>query len=192
MIFLGCLSKNSTNNTSIIIQNMEEEESYGIDKEHAHPRSIELIPEDFFWDITDGLAPFGSDEGDMALSEFRDWRENNPNTPIKACIIWTIESVGEMKINDYNESLLVKDKIKDQIFNPNFDDQQYIFTLDISVIATGFGQLVDEGKIDEEIKPILSIAIRRLIIWSEIQSDWGHSNQFIANLKVLERVLKDA
>ncbi len=37
-----------------------EEESYGINKEFAHPRAIELIPEDFFWDCVDELAPFFS------------------------------------------------------------------------------------------------------------------------------------
>ncbi len=45
-----------------------EDEPYGIEKEHAHQRAIQLVPEEFFWDCVDELAPFGSDEGDMALS----------------------------------------------------------------------------------------------------------------------------
>lgn len=44
-----------------------EEEIYGIDKDQdqAHPRAIELVPEDFFWSCIDELAPFGSDEGEI-------------------------------------------------------------------------------------------------------------------------------
>jgi len=30
-----------------------EDEIYGIDKEFAHQRAIELIPEEFFWDCID-------------------------------------------------------------------------------------------------------------------------------------------
>jgi uncharacterized protein YfeS len=49
-----------------------DEEIYGIDKAHANKRAIELIPEEFFWSCIDELSPFGSDEGDTALAEFRD------------------------------------------------------------------------------------------------------------------------
>jgi hypothetical protein len=61
---------------------MEEDEFYGIDKDHAHPRALELAPEAFFWSCGDELAPFGSDEGDMALREFLYWRKENPTLPV--------------------------------------------------------------------------------------------------------------
>ena len=134
------------------------EELYGIDIDHANKRAIELIPEEFFWSCIDELAPFGSDEGDMALAEFRNWRNANPEVPTIECLKWTIEGVGNMEFADYNENLLSKDKIKKQIEDNDFDDQQYIFTLDISVIATGFGQLVDEGIIEPQNKPIIKLA----------------------------------
>ena len=74
------------------------EEYYGIEKEKAHERAIELVPEDFFWNCTDDLAPFGSDEGDMALSEFRDWKKSNPNAKTYECLRWTIEGVSERSV----------------------------------------------------------------------------------------------
>ena len=138
-----------------------DEESFGIEKENAHPRAIALIPEDFFWSCVDELAPFGSDEGDMALSEFRDWRKNNPNKETFECLKWTIESVSEQDLSKYNEDILDRIEIKEKIEDKSFDDQQYIFTVDVSVIATGFGQLVDEGKIDPKNKPIIQLAIER-------------------------------
>lgn len=166
------------------------EELYGIDIDHANKRAIELIPEDFFWSCIDELAPFGSDEGDMALAEFRDWRKANKKVPTIECLKWTIEGVGEMEFTDYNDSLLSRDIIKMQIQDKDFDDHQYIFTLDISVIATGFGQLVDEGIIEEKNKPIIKLALDRQIIWSELQKDWEYAEKYISYLNILKRALE--
>ncbi len=168
------------------------EEVYGIKKEHAHQRAIELIPEDFFWSCIDELAPFGSDEGDLALAEFRDWKKENPNLPTYECLKWTIESVSELNISEYNDNILDKGLIRKQIEDDNFDDYQYIFKVDISAIATGFGQLVDEGKIDERNKPIIQLAIDRQKKWAELSEGWNCRGEYIANLNVFERVLKQA
>ena len=168
---------------------MDGEENYGIDINNAHKKAIQLIPEDFFWSCIDELAPFGSDEGDTALAEFRDWRKANPKTPTIECLKWVIEGVGEMSFEDYNSEMLSRSKIKSQIEDEDFDDQQYIYTLDISVIATGFAQLVDEGLIESQNKKIIKLAIDRQIIWAEISEDWPHSEEYISNLKVLDRAL---
>ena len=128
----------------------------------------------------------------MALSEFRRWRNSNQNSPLIECLQWTIESVGEMRFEEYNNRILDKELINNQINDFNFDDQQYIFTLDISVIATGFGQLVDEGKIEENSKPIIQLAIDRQIKWSESKKEWGYKEEYLNKLKVLQRVLNEA
>ncbi len=167
------------------------DEPYGIDKHNAHPRAIELIPEPFFWDCVDELAPFGSDEGDTALAEYRDWRKEHPKTPTLECLRWTIESVGEMDFSDYNKTLLNPETIHTQLEDPNFDDQQFIYTLDISIIATGFGQLVDEGKIDAENKPIIQLALNRQKIWAAA-ADWEYKDEYIHNLSVIESALAEA
>lgn len=140
------------------------EELYGIDKEHGHQRALELIPDDFFWDCVDELAPFGSDEGDTALAEWRDWRKENPEKPLLDCLKWTIEGVGEMDFADYNQRLTDKNLLSEQMSDNTFDFEQYVDTLDISVIATGFGQLADEGKIEHGAKPIIQVALDRQII----------------------------
>ena len=171
---------------------MDEEEKYGIDIDNAHQKAIELIPEDFFWSCIDELAPYGSDEGDTALAEFRDWRKENPATPTLECLKWVIESVGEMEFADYNSEMLSRTKIKSQLEDDEFDDQQYIYTLDNSVIATGFAQLVDEGIIEVENKKIIQLAVDRQIIWAELSEVWEHSKEYISNLKILDRALKAA
>jgi len=169
-----------------------EEEKYGIDIDNAHQKAIELIPEDFFWSCIDELAPFGSDEGDTAFAEFRDWRKENPSTPTLECLKWVIESVGEMDFADYNSEILSRAKVKSQLEDEDFDDQQYIYTLDISVIATGFAQLVDEGIIEVENKEIIQLAIDRQLVWAELSEDWEYAKEYISNMKILDRVLKAA
>jgi len=194
VIATGCENEISDDELINLANNMDNtaEDRYGINKDYAHPNAIKLVPEEFFWDCVDELAPFGSDEGDMALAEYRDWRKLNPNTPILECMKWSIEGVGEIPYENYNESLLSKEVIKEHIYNQEYNDHYYIYTLDATVIGTGFGQLVDEGKIDEDIKPTISIALTRLIYWSELQPDWEGSEIFIKNLKVLERILADS
>ncbi|WP_300022797.1 hypothetical protein [uncultured Maribacter sp.] len=190
----GKSNKNSQSKNEINISdsNPPEDEVYGIDKESAHKRAIELAPESFFWDGIDELAPFGSDEGDTALSEFRNWRKTFPNKPTIECLKWTIESVGEIKFEEYNEGITSEEIIKSQIEDEQFDDRQYIYTLDISVIATGFGQLVDEGIIDSQNKSIIRLALNRQKKWAELLTDWEHRKEYISNLIILERILDSA
>lgn len=170
-----------------------DDENYGINKEFAHPKAIELIPEEFFWSCIDELAPFGSDEGDMALAEFREWKIENPKSPLIDCLKWTIESVGEINFEDYNSNIIDRGLIKAKIEDDEYDEEQYINTLDISVIATGFGQLVDEGKIDFQCKPYIKIAIERQKVWAELSEEiegWEYAKEYKENLIVLDRVLK--
>ncbi len=170
----------------------EQEDKYGIDIENAHPKAVELVPEEFFWSCIDELAPFGSDEGDTALAEFRDWRKANPKTPTLECLKWVIESVGDMNFADYNQKIVDEKLIRSQMEDANFNDHQYIYTLDNSVIATGFAQLVDEGMIELPNKPIIQLAIERQKIWAELANGWEHSREYINNLQVLERALNQA
>jgi uncharacterized protein YfeS len=169
-----------------------DKEQYGIHIDHAHKRAIELIPEQFFWSCIDELAPFGSDEGDTALAEYRDWRKKNPIMPTIECLKWVIEGVGEMGFEEYNVELLDRDRITKSILDKSFDDHQYIYTLDNSVIATGFAQLVDEGIIEAQNKPIIQLAIDRQMIWAELLENWKYTEEYIANLKVISRALKAA
>ncbi len=173
------------------------EELYGIDKETAHPRALELAPEDFFWNSYDELAPFGSDEGDMALAEYREWRTENKEESLTACLRWVIESLSDYNFEDFNNSILDIEKIKNELENEDFDDYQEHYVLDISVMATGFGQLVDEGTIDEEAKPIVLLSIERQESITRISAEEGVWDQEVAdeylnNLQVLKRILQQA
>lgn len=116
-----------------------------LDRSKAHPKAQELIQDGFFWSCVDEYAPFGSDEGYTALLEWRKWRKENPATPTLECIAWVIESISGMTIGRYYSETMSK--------NPELK------TTHISIIATAFGQLIDEGKIDGWVTVVLTIAL---------------------------------
>jgi uncharacterized protein YfeS len=99
---------------------------------HRHPRAQELMDE-ALWDCTNELAPFGSDEGADAYSEYRSWRAEHPRADLATCIAW----IGD---------------------EDNYPDT---FTFDATILATVLGQLVDEGRIDASVKPAARAAIAR-------------------------------
>lgn len=173
------------------LENMEAEKQ-GIEKENAHPRAVELIPEDFFWNTTDELSLFGSENGDTAVRAYRKWREGYPYSNTIEYFNWVVQNVFEQEVSEYNIDLLDEKLIRSQVENKDFDDTQYVYGLDITVIAMGFTQLIDEGIIDNENKPLIQLAIDRQKIWGKLQKDWKHSEEYIQNLNVLDRVLKIA
>jgi uncharacterized protein YfeS len=152
-----------------LIEQISIMENYGINREFGHPKAISWFPEDFFWDCTDELAPFGSDEGDCALAEFRNWRKKNINRDLKVYLADIINSIGQMRVVGYSISLTSPELIKQQIEDTEFDDRYFIDTLDTTIIATIFGQFVDEGKIDKDVMSLAQIAIRRQLIYSSSQ-----------------------
>jgi uncharacterized protein YfeS len=128
--------------------------------ETAHPRARELMVEPMFWDCLDEAAPFGSDEGSDAYYEWRDWREENPDKPLTECFNWILDG----QLDAYNDALATDEQIEldaqepgDAFLAEHFD----VFTLDTTIIATGLGQLMDEGTIDADAKPFIRVAIKR-------------------------------
>ena len=163
-----------------------------IDRKKAHPRALELAPDEFFWSNHDELGPFGSDEGDTALHDYRAFRKRQKSSTQYHCLVWAIESVSETRIAHYTRHILDEAKVRAQISDPDIDDQQYIYTVDVTAIATGFGQLVDEGKIDPECKDFIALAIERQILWTRLQPQWQHGAAYLQNLHRLSQILRDA
>ena len=50
------------------------------------------MPQAALWDIVNESAPFGSDEGNAALDDFRAWRAANPGAPLLDFLAWTTDS----------------------------------------------------------------------------------------------------
>jgi uncharacterized protein YfeS len=139
---------------------MEEDRDPFSAPETAHPRALDLMQEEFFWDCVDEEAPFGSDEGHDAYYEFRRWRSDHESAPLVECL----DCIMEGQLERYSGGLCSDERVEADIKNPDgaFLSKSYdTFTLDATVIATGLAQLLDEGRIDSEAKPYLHVAVSR-------------------------------
>ena len=128
--------------------------------ETAHPRAQELMIETLFWDCTYEAAPFGSDEGSDAYYEWREWREENSSAKLIECFNWICDG----QLQNYTISLTTDEQVTLDIESPEnafLSDHFDIFTLDVTIIATGLSQLMDEGEIDKDAKPYMQVAIER-------------------------------
>ncbi len=97
--------------------------------ETAHPRARELMREPSFWDCVDEGAPFGSDEGNDAYYEWRNWRSDNPNAPLTDCFNWILDG----NLDAYNDELASDAQVDIDLANPDdalLCDQYDMFTLD--------------------------------------------------------------
>ncbi|XZE52537.1 molybdate metabolism regulator [Planctomycetaceae bacterium SH139] len=152
--------------------------------ETAHARARELMVEPLFWDCVDEAAPFGSDEGSEAYYEWRNWRAENPGAPLIQCFDWILDG----QLAAFNEALASDAQIEIDAANPDdaFLAQHYdMYTLDTTIIATGLGQLMDEGSIDSDAKPFMHVAIKR-----QRNPKAGHYDA--STLDAIARVVDDA
>lgn len=140
--------------------------------------------EPLFWDCVDEAAPFGSDDGSDAYYEWRNWREGNPNSPLTDCFDWILDG----KLDAYDDSLASDRQIETDTANPVdalLANQYDLFTLDTTIIATGLGQLMDEGNIDSDAKKYIRVAIKR-----QRHPSLGHYDT--TTLDAIARVVDDA
>ncbi len=133
---------------------------FELSPETAHPNAKKLMTEDFFWSPIEETGPFGSDDGSDAFYHFKDWREENKTTSPVVFIKELIENWGYSPF-DLNE--LNADAIQNYI-SASSTGSMTLIGQDNAVIATGFGQFVLEGKIDEDIKTLTEIAVKRELL----------------------------
>ncbi len=116
--------------------------------------------EALFWDCTDEGAPFGSDEGWDAYYEWRRWRRVNRSSSLTDCFNWILGG----RLSEYDQNLVYDHRIAEDLANPStalHAEYGDMWTLDTTIIASGLGQLIDEGAIDHDAKPFLHVAIDR-------------------------------
>jgi len=139
---------------------MSEHDPFNESDKYAHKRARELMTDPMLWNCSDESAPFGSDEGYDAYYEWRNWREENPTSPLTECLDWICDG----KLSKYTMEIATNEQVAIDIATPDgafLADHFDIFTLDTTIIATGLGQLVDEGSIDTDAKQFLNVAIQR-------------------------------
>ena len=149
--------------------NYLEENSYFFG-EVPNKRAVKVADYKFFWDATDELTPFGCEEAYIALES------------------WDLE------LEDFNDEIIESENILKIIQDLDFYDE--LMTLDYTIIATGFGQLILHGKIDEDVKNIIQLSILRQMNSHVLDAFLGSNEQFkyerYLYLQKLLEILEDA
>ena len=127
------------------------------------------------------------------MNEFREWRNKNKKKSIVKFIKVAIEDIGEIEFKDYTVKLLDQRVIGNLLTDEDYDADQLFDGLDTTIIAIGFAQLIDEGKIDQDAKRFIRIAIERQLIGNSLGLyDEDLSRDYISYLKRLKVVLEEA
>jgi uncharacterized protein YfeS len=157
-----------------------------LDKKNAHPLSLSLLNEDFYWESQDPNSIFGSVEGLQALRNYQKWQGEK----LEELLSDTLRKLAKMELKDYNSSILNRNKIQQQIADQKFDDFRYILQVDGSIIAIILIHFIQTGKIESI--PIFEIAIERLMLWNEYQEDFNAvCEQQIIQLYSMKQMLSE-
>lgn len=153
--------------------------------ENAHPLAKHLMKDDFFFDVIEETAPFGSDDGADAYAAFKKWRKINASeNPIyflhKQIDYW---GYPQFDIYETNIERLMPYLIQSEL------GSSFMTGIDAAIVAVAFGQLYLEETIDNDIKEVAKTSIKRELL-PEILKLWGdYENKRKTNLSKLLTVL---
>lgn len=153
------------------------------DKKEVNPIALEKLKENFFWDAGDENSPFGNDWGWETLYSFKDWRlENNKTNPL----VFLEQILSRMGVENCNWNLLNEQEIQKELEN----DKANLNTRDEVIIALAFGQILLDGKIDEDIKQKAIWATQRQRL-DVLVDDWSVAIERKERMQTMQRILEE-
>ncbi len=160
MLLLGSCGQQARYKEPSLNTNETQMEDNELTPETAHPKAKALMTEEFYWSSIEETGPFGNDDGYDASEGFREWREANPSVSPVVYLKELIVDWGypPLDLNEMNEA-----NLKKYIFSSPIGSRSLVGR-DNAIVAVGFGQFVREGKIDEDIKALTKIAIKRQLL----------------------------
>jgi uncharacterized protein YfeS len=124
---------------------MTADERESLERGDAHPRAVEALTDDFFWDIGDEGAPLGTETGAQTLGLFRDWRTEHPKGSVLA-LLSDLLARWEVADADWEATSA------EAVAAAGEEDEYSLLTRDEVILALAFAQLVEEGRVDPEIQ----------------------------------------
>ncbi|HYH14308.1 MAG TPA: hypothetical protein VD794_03755, partial [Flavisolibacter sp.] len=127
---------------------------------NGHPKAQSLMNEAWYYSPVDDMAPFGSDDAADTYAYFKEWRSNNPQTSPKAFLLQHFKRWGyplfDLETTEY-------ENIKPYLEQSELGSR-LLFGIDAAIVATAFGQLYLEGKVDAGMKALAKKAIQRQLL----------------------------
>jgi hypothetical protein len=102
-------------------------------------------------------GPFNSDRGMDGLPHMPAWRAGEPDASLAVCLR---ELLAQWNVETYDEGIL-RDEAILAMHDHEEGFSQSVYVLDESLIVIGLAQVLLEGGIDDDARPILSLAVAR-------------------------------
>lgn len=133
---------------------MSENEGFPELEPQNFPYGAYFLKDEFYWSVTNALAPFGSDNGWDTLFYFYPWRRSYPRGNPVAFLnrflkSWQVKNTGWEIVDAERALQLLK------------EDEFSFESRDDVVLAVAFGQILLEGKVHPEIRRRALLAIER-------------------------------
>lgn len=126
----------------------------------VHPDAHRFLSEASSLLFSLDVGPLNSDRGSDAMHQFLGWREANPTATLGACLRWITESFAV----DYHAGLTSDAIIEEQLAREESGDFEWddqVYTLDETIIASALTQVIVDGRLDDDARGMLAIALTR-------------------------------
>jgi uncharacterized protein YfeS len=135
-------------------------------QERAHPDARKFLKAEWLYSTADEHAPFGSDDAADAYAAFVVWRKTNPDI---SPTIFVRELFEKWQFPTFDLNATDYTSLKTYI-EGNKSGWRYLFGTDAAIIATAFGQLYMEGRVEKDLRQMAITAIKRESTHEIIQS----------------------
>jgi len=140
-----------------------DDEEIGPHRKTSHPNYVEHFKDGFYYDCGGEETPFGNDEGADALDELEEHIKKFGNKDIAALPHKIVEEYWDMEYFEPNN--LDINYIKEQVADGN---EGYFILSDQVIIATALGQIKITGTVDEELKNLALLSLKKMNIVTKI------------------------
>jgi uncharacterized protein YfeS len=113
-------------------------------RELAHPKALEYLDDDLFFDTSNEFCPFGSDEGSCGFHILKKWKQDS--NKIEGLVLHTLKR-SKISVEEFENVFSSNDRLIDEV--------------DWMIIAFGFGEILLEGAINAQVLHFVRIAIKR-------------------------------
>jgi uncharacterized protein YfeS len=147
---------------------------FELSPDNAHPNAKKLLTEDFFWSPIEETGPFGNDDGSDCFFGFVEWRMENKN---ESPVTYLKGIIQEWGYPTFDLNITDAEKVKQLLSDM---DSRMLIGQDNAIVAIGFGQFVLEGKIDNDIRDLTKMAIKReltLDLLNQFRSDYRETRK---------------
>lgn len=123
------------------------------DSEYPHPEALHRMPPGPLWNLTDNTAPFGSDEGFQAFSDFLDWRSANPAAPLAPVLEAQLKAIlaqMQPQPTQITAAAQLAEALRG-LPEDDFANGQHLWLAATTAIATALGQIIIEGHPEPEV-----------------------------------------